>query len=199
MTWYIIETNPNSERKAASELRRIGLRVYIPQRTHETRHRRSGETIRRTRPLFVGYLLARFPEALLDGHGVPPFIALRDCQGVREVMRWINSLGQRAPFPLPDKVVMTLMRRQRGREFDDVKMKERAQQSRREQFRAAAQLGQHARVLEGAFAGFDTIIAEVGERDTVTALLSVFGRETRVIFENGQLALDPVVESAKAA
>ncbi len=196
MTWYVIKTNPNSERKAADELRRVGIRVYVPKRTIE-RGRRGATS--KTRPLLIGYVLARFPEELLDGRGVPPFMMARDCRGVQELMRWTNTAGERAPLPLPDKVVIALMRRQRGHEFDDAAVKETARVSRRDKFRAAATVGGHARVIDGAFAGFEAVIESVGDAETVTALLSIFGRATRVIFENGQLALDPVVESAKAA
>ncbi len=196
MTWYVIKTNPKCERKATGELRQIGMRVYVPKRVIERGKRGDAS---KTRPLLIGYLLAKFPDALLDRHGVPPFMALRDCQGVREIMRWVNKFGERAPFPLPDRVVLSLMRRQRGREFDDPLLQEKARQSRRDKFRAAATIGATARIVEGAFAGFEAVIEQVGDDDTVTALLSIFGRETRSMFENGQLELDTIVESEKAA
>lgn len=107
MTWYIIESNPQSERKAAGEIRRFGLqhggdfRAYIPKWSRVHINTRTDTKTVKHRPLMVGYLFARFPEGYYSD--------LSDCQGVRRVVK--NADGR--PAIVPDRVIAALMRAQR--------------------------------------------------------------------------------------
>ena len=63
MAWHIIETNPQCERKAAAELRRAGLRVYMPKRQIESRHARTKAPEVKRKPVMIGYLFTRWRQA----------------------------------------------------------------------------------------------------------------------------------------
>lgn len=49
--WYIVVCNPNSERKAAAEIRRRGFGVHVPRNAVVKRHHRTKKPIMKRRPL----------------------------------------------------------------------------------------------------------------------------------------------------
>ena len=96
--WFIVQTNPNCERKAVSELRRAGFRAHMPRLARVRRHHRTGEPLIKRRPLLVGYVFMRFP-------GPVNWYALRQCQGVKGVL----YLDGRA-YQMPREHVAVIMR-----------------------------------------------------------------------------------------
>jgi transcription antitermination factor NusG len=205
MAWYVVQTKPNSERKAARELRAVGLRVHLP-RLALRRRNRSGIEIegRRFKPLFAGYLLVRFPPALhvdgqprfdlVPGHQLPlrwAYGADRELHQVpggtvehAHVARLLCCAadGEARPLALPDREVRDYLRRQHAHAYDAAAIERLARQERRARF----QPGRSVRINEGPFAGFlSTIVAVDG--DAVRLLLDIFGRETMTTVEIGQL------------
>lgn len=197
MTWYVVQTNPQNERKAAGELRRAGIHTYMPKRSIVTTHRRTKEASVRHKPLLVGYLFVRFPEHMLDHRGVPPFAVARACQGVKDTLRAINAQGEWEPFPVPDKAVAEFMRRQRNREFGRPRM----ENSKDRMVRLARVYvpGRDMRVAEGPFAEFTATIEALLAGGVVEATVVVFGRASRVTFQDPDKSLRTLAQTRKAA
>jgi transcription antitermination factor NusG len=179
--WYVIITNPQCERKAAGELRRAGLRVYLPKRSYEYENRR-GDKITKHRPLWTGYLLVRFPMA-----GQAPFGLARGCQGVKDFLKWLNAAGEWEPVPVPESIVLAYMRRQRSRDYDGV----RAARTARELRRAAFHEGGMVRVNDGPFASFLAKVEKI-RGETAHIVVELFGRETTVTVDSFVDQLEPM-------
>jgi transcription antitermination factor NusG len=195
-TWHVIRTKPQAEKKAARELRRVGLRVYVPQQTTTRRRRR--------KPLLVGYLLVRFPLRLMVGPGRPFFDIVHDDKRVAtyvmDWLRWRTRTGDRVPVPLDDRTVQDLIRRQRNHEFDD----EAAARARREaqwaELKHAMRTGAQVRVIDGAFESFMAIIESLDRDDKgAWVRVNIFGRETRVHMEEPAQQLEPLEKTLEPA
>ena len=185
--WYVIRTNPQCERKAAGELRRFGVRVYVPMQTYNARNRRSGTSRVKTKALLVGYLFIRFP------NGEPNWFGVRQCQGVKDVLRWFNDEYEWwEPLSIPRAVVSCYMRRQRQREFDDNVQRRKWQKETYFQ-------GQEMVVTNGPFASFTATIEKLHKNGIVEADVYIFGRPTRVSFESPDNVLKAIAKRCKAA
>lgn len=176
--WFVIKTNPQGEKKADGELRRAGLRVYLPKRSYEVKNRRKhGEASMRWRPLLIGYLFVRFPDHLLDRHGNPPFGIIRMCQGVKGYVTAANSEGEWAPMSIPDSLVADFMRRQRKREFGRPAIVD--PKKRLMDMRKVFRKGATVRVTDGPFAQLLATLEKLNPDMTVDAEVMLFGRPTR--------------------
>lgn len=176
--WFVIRTNPQCERKAAGELRRCGVRVYIPKQSRELRNRRTGKVTVKTRPLLVGYVFIRFT-------GAQEWFHVRQCQGVKGVLYLDGQPGQ-----IPAAAVAAFMRRQRNREFG--RPDAESDEKRMRRLRGTFTPGRRMRVVEGPFASFLATIDRLEKDGSVKALVEVFGRPARVTFEAPGKCLQPV-------
>ena len=96
--WFVIQTNPQCEKKATDELRRAGLRVYLPKRSFEAKDKGNhSQPVVRTRPLLIGYLFVRFPDHLTDQWHTPMFGVVRGCQGVKGYLKAMNDANEWEP------------------------------------------------------------------------------------------------------
>ena len=195
--WYLVLTTPQGERKAATELRRAGLRVYLPKQTYirpgKTTSRRATREKRVYRPLWTGYMLCRFTEAT-SVYGYPNFGLVRDCEGVRDFLKWETATGGVEPIPLSDKLVMAYMRRQRSRDYDGVKMARQAAEAKRSAYKP----GQTVRVTEGPFASFLARIDKL-QGNKAHIIVEIFGRDTPIVMDNFTKTLEPLASRRKAA
>lgn len=194
--WFVVRTNPNCERKAAGELRRASLHVYVPKQSFEVLHRRSKKVEVKTRPLLVGYLFVRFPDQMRDHRGVPHFAIARACQGVKGLLTAMNEVGEWAPFPIPEKSVAEFMRRQRLREFGRPAVDTTDRKWTR--LKATFTKGRQMRIADGPFASFMATIENLMGNGSVTAMVTIFGQETRVGFSDPERELAAVSERAVA-
>lgn len=105
--WYIVQCNPNCERKAIGEIRRAGFRAHMPRLAKVRRHHRTKQPIIKRRPMMTGYIFMRFP-------GPENWYALRKCQGVKGVL-YVDG----RPFQLAREEVAAIMRAQRSMSFED--------------------------------------------------------------------------------
>lgn len=196
--WYVVQTNPQAEKKAEGELRRAGLRVYLPKRSYEVRNRRKHDTPTvRFRPLLIGYLFIRFPASMLDHYGVPQFGAIRDCQGVKGYVRAINRAGEWEPCSIADEHIADFMRRQRRREFgrpEVIKPRERLARLR-QQFRK----GDQVRITDGPFASFLATLVRLNDNLSVELEATIFDRPTKVTLEVGQFEVTRLAKTREAA
>jgi transcription antitermination factor NusG len=192
--WFAIQTNPQNEKKAAGELRRAGFRVYVPKRFDTVRNRRTHVDTVKARPLLIGYLFVRFPDAMYDDMGRPHFGIIRSCQGVKAFVRCINDEGEWVPFPIPDKDITDFIRRQRRREFGRpaVPNKRRRMAELREVYKE----GDHVRITDGPFAGFLAALQRLNDNETMKVTFNVFGRETEVTVGVDQVRIDVQSEAA---
>jgi transcription antitermination factor NusG len=196
--WFVIQTNPQCEKKADGELRRAGLRVYLPKRSYEVKDRRNHkETTVRWRPLLIGYLFVRFPDHLIDRWGNPPFGMIRDCQGVKGFVKVANEVGEWEPFAVPDKAVAEFMRRQRNREFGRPAVINRKKRlaTMREQFRPGAR----HRVTDGPFASFLATLERLNDNMTLDVEVNILGRAARVRLDIEDIDPKALDESREAA
>lgn len=189
--WYVIQTNPNCETKAVEEIRRAGFRAYQPRMARRFIHRRTKRPDIQRRPAFVGWIFMRFPE------GEPNFYALRQCQGVRGVLRCDGAY-----YRMPHQIVAAVMRAQRAMEFDtkDARTIRRARRSgdrnersalARDEFRAGM------KVMDIA-SGIMAEVLRVTARGSIEAITSFMGSETPVEFANTD-SLKIIDETSKAA
>jgi transcription antitermination factor NusG len=178
--WYIVQVNPNCERKAVSEIRRAGFRAHMPRLARVRRHHRTGEPIIKRRPLLVGYVFMRFP-------GVVNWYALRQCQGVKGVL----YLDGKA-YQMSRETVATIMRSQRAMEYEDgatrgVRRELRKGRADVRDAQRKAKLGgmQPGRHITAPMSGAERVLARilsVTKKGTIKAVMLSEGREMDVEF-----------------
>jgi transcription antitermination factor NusG len=169
--WYIVQTTPNSELKAAAEIRRAGFRAYLPKMVRCFRHHRTKRLELHRRIAMAGYVFIRFPAN-------PNFLALRECRGVRGVL---CVDGQ--PYRLARQQVASLMRSQRAMKFDEPN----ARAERRGRLAGDRNLALKERFLRGSRVvdnarGIIATVRDVTSRGTILAVADFMGDEVPVEF-----------------
>ena len=155
--WFVVQTQPRNEPRAAFNLKRQGFEIFLPEFLKTRRHARKTELVRR--PFFPGYMFVRFDPSST------PWRAINSTFGVIGLV----ALGENTPTPIPDKVVETLLER-RGDDgtliFNPV---ERIKE------------GDKIRINDGPFADLDAVFVMQNDKDRVTVLLNLMGRMIRVL------------------
>jgi transcriptional antiterminator RfaH len=100
--WYVVNTHPTAEQKAAAHLGNQGFTVYLPQYLKRRRHARRTEWVRRA--LFPNYLFVWMDVTLARWRAVSSTI------GVRRLV----TAGD-APAAVPDGVVEEIREREAER------------------------------------------------------------------------------------
>jgi len=162
-TWFILMTEPQREVTAVAGL--IGRRIQAYGPTFYKKMIQRGRKIEVQKPLFPGYIFARLREGI-DDFGLPKRVA-----GVRDYLRLDGR-----PCSLP------------GAAIDAISSKEAYEAERF--FNAGAapfEIGETVRVSEGPFSGFAAEVYECDDRGRVGALVTMFGRKTKVRFDGEQL------------
>lgn len=155
--WYIVQCNPNCERKAAREMRRRGFGVHIPRRVSIKKHHRNGKDILKRRPLMTGYVFMRFK-------GAANWYKLRQCQGVKGVL-YVDG----HPYQMPQSDVLTIIRAQRYFRYDDQETRNTRMQmrfggvglSKAKRQAALSRFGVGMRVSPPAMTGTERVIARI--------------------------------------
>jgi transcription termination/antitermination protein NusG len=93
--WFALRVRSQYERVVASALQSIGVEEFVPTYTTEVRY--TDRVKRSERPLFPGYVFARF-DARLDGFRVIQLTGV------------VNILGSSniEPYPIPDEQIETV-------------------------------------------------------------------------------------------
>lgn len=164
MAWYIVQVNPNCERKAVSEIRRAGFRAHMPRLARVLRHHRTKEPMVKRRPLLVGYIFMRFP-------GPVDWYALRKCQGVKGVL----YLDGRA-YQLPREHVAAIMRAQRSMMHEDGETRGVRREMRKG--RPDVRIAQHKIKLGGMQPGRHVTAPISGAERVLARILSVTKKGT---------------------
>lgn len=156
--WCVANTQPNAEDKALMHLARQGFRVLLPKHLKRRSHARKVDWV--PRPLFPGYIFIEIdPEQ-------SPWRAIRSTIGIFDVIRF----GEK-PAAIPDGVIDEIHARQDERGL----VKTHAGSS----FKP----GDAVRVLRGALGEFEALFESSDDRDRVTVLLSILGRQVRARVE----------------
>ena len=159
--WFVVHSKPCRESLAADNVGALGPEVFLPQLREERLIRRCRRTV--TKPLFAGYLFARFrPCEALE--------AVRYAQGVLAVL----STG-RIPIPVDDEIVAGV----RARCTPDGFVRLEAPALRR---------GDYVEIQEGPFQGWiGQVECECDDGRRVALLLEAV-HNARVLVEKRSLA-----------
>jgi len=176
--WYIVQTNPTLEKKAATEIRRRGHRAYIPRMAKLRIHNRTGEKSVRYQVLYTGYILAKFADGVYDD--------LRTCQGVKRIQK--NASG--VPYHLKGSIVASLLRAQRQMEHDAVDVRTYRQARRRgaahtiDHAIAEAMFGEASTgaIVSGAFIGRDVEVIGITDAGLVKGRFELLGKTVEKLF-----------------
>ena len=161
--WYVVQTHPRAEQKAAAHLGRQGFES-LPTAIYQ-------ETAARPPVRYGGCAL--FPRYL--------FVAVdmaaqrwRSIQSTIGVARLVCN-GE-APAPVPETVLAAI--KEREDECGFIRLE------RRPRFR----LGDPVRVLDGVFAAHLGLFEGMTDSERVTILLELLGRKVRVLLDAGYVA-----------
>jgi transcriptional antiterminator RfaH len=155
--WFVVHTKPRRESYVTKNIHALGPEVFFPQLCEEKIIRRRRQTV--TKPLFAGYLFARFsPHEALD--------SVRHARGVLRVL----STG-RMPIPLAEEVISGL----RERCASDGFVHREATTPRP---------GDYVEIQEGPFAGWiGRVERECNDMQRVALLLEAI--QARLLVEKG--------------
>ena len=174
--WFVVHTQSGYEKKVKQNLeaRIVSMNaeeavyeVVIPMEDYVDF--RNGKRVVAQRKMFPGYLLVR---AALDDQA---WFVIRNTPGVT------GFVGQGAkPSPLPRRDVEAFLMPKGGTE---------EQVAQRAKPRLEYEIGETVRVKEGPFADFSGEVIEINEDQLkLKVLVNIFGRETPVELEFGQVA-----------
>jgi transcriptional antiterminator RfaH len=159
--WYVVQTQPHAESKAAEHLIRQGFGAYLPRYHKRRRHARRVELI--AAPLFPRYL---FVAVDLE---TQRWRAIHSTSGVSRLV-----CNGDEPAPVPPDVVPALQQRE---EAGFVKLE------RRPQFAP----GERVRVVDGIFTDTLGLFEGMADRDRVAILLDLLGRKVRILLDEGAI------------
>jgi transcriptional antiterminator RfaH len=156
--WYVAQTHPHAEAKAALHLGRQGFSVYLPRYLKRRRHARRTENV--PAPLFPRYLFIAVDMATQRWRSIHSTIG---------VTRMVCHGDQ--PAAVDDSIIDGLRRREDACGFVQV--------ARRIEFVAGDQI----RVREGVFASCLGLFEGVTDAERVSILLDLLGRKVRVVLD----------------
>ena len=161
--WFVVQTRPNSERRALANLKRQGFEVYFP--AYSKRRSHAGKIDMVTAPLFPRYLFVTVDMV---------------CQRWRSIYSTIGvarlvSNGE-DPIPVADAVVEGLKSREDARGF--VRLEQRPQ----------FVPGDKIRVLDGVFADCLGLFDGMKDSERVAVLLDLLGRKVRLVLDEFSVA-----------
>ena len=151
--WYALKLRSHFEFTVRDALRAADITEYLPTYPEVTRWSDREKTI--TRPIFAGYLFARFPLARVN--------EIRQTRGVIEIL----SIDHQ-PVSIPDSEIAALRR---------------AVDSRAQLSPCAYVAGDTVRVERGPFAGVSGVVSRVKGATLLTIPVEILGRAVSVEIE----------------
>jgi transcription termination/antitermination protein NusG len=174
--WYVVHTQSGYEKKVKQNLEARIASMSMEERIYEcvipmeeVTEYKNGKKVTVQKKVFPGYLLVR---CTLDDDS---WYVVRNTPGI------VNFIGHGGrPSPLSRREVET---------FLGVKVEGKDAPAKQRKARMEYELGETVRVREGPFADFSGEIVEINEdQATLKVLVNIFGRETPVGLEFGQVA-----------
>jgi transcriptional antiterminator RfaH len=157
-SWYVVQTQPNAERKAVFNLTRQGYHVYLPQYLRRRRHARRVDIIKS--PLFPRYLFVAVDMA------AQRWRAIQSTMGVSRLVCHGDS-----PAAVPARVVDELRAREDGEGLIRL--------AKRPMFAP----GDKVRVQDGVFDSCLGLFEGLTDGERVAILLDLLGRKVRVLID----------------
>src|SRR5207249_7679968 len=158
--WFLVHTQPKSERKAELHLGAQGFRTHPPQIEKTIRHARQLRTVRA--PLFPRYIF------LILDLGRDRWLSVRSTIGVSSLFTCEDR-----PVPVPKGVVEALIAR--------------TNEAGLALFDAGLTTGQTVRILSGPFADFVGTLERLDSAGRVRVLLTMMGTEVPVALHRSAL------------
>lgn len=152
--WYVVYTQPQSERRALHHLGRQGYESYFPRYRKTRRHARREQEV--DAPLFPRYLFVRL-ELNSD-----KWQAINHTRGVN---RLIGLNGE--PTPLPEGTIEEIKARQDETGMIEMPLLE-------------LEKGRPYRIRSGPFEDLIGIFEEMIDKNRVVLLLNLLGREIKI-------------------
>jgi transcriptional antiterminator RfaH len=162
-SWYVVQTHPHAEAKAAAHLTRQGYSIYLPRYLKQRRHARRLEIM--PAPLFPRYLFVAIDMRMQRWR------AIHSTFGVARLV-----CSGEEPAVLPDAVIGELQGRQDDAGFVRLDLRPRFTP------------GDRIRVVEGAFAACLGLYEGMADRERVAILMDLLGRQVRVVVDREAIA-----------
>lgn len=158
VSWYVVQTQPNAERKAVFNLVRQGYQVYLPQYLRRRRHARRVDMVKS--PLFPRYMFVDASSAAQRWRAIQSTIGVSRlvCQGDM-------------PAAVPAGVIQQLREREDDQGFIRL--------DRRPKFAP----GDKVRVQDGVFDSCLGLFEGLTDGERVAILLDLLGRKVRVFID----------------
>ena len=154
MNWYAVNTKSRQENLAERNIQRLGLETFCPQLKQDKVIRRRRQTV--IRPLFPGYLFARFN---LATH----YRAVNYAQGVRKIVTFGST-----PEAVDEVIIESIKSRARDG-FVTVQP-------------SSFTPGQVVRIQEGPLQGLEAVFEmEMSDHQRVVILLRTLSYQARVV------------------
>ena len=160
--WFLVQTQPHSERKAVEHLARQGFETYLPRYLKRRRHARRTETV--AMPLFPRYLFVSVDMM------TQRWLSIRSTIGVSSLVCWGDT-----PAQVPDAIVHSL----RDREVAGM-----VALDQRPRFAP----GERVRITDGVFANCLGLFEGLSDQARVAVLLDLLGRKVRVKIDDLSVA-----------
>jgi transcription elongation factor/antiterminator RfaH len=158
--WFLVHTQPKSERKAELHLGAQGFRTHVPQIQKTIRHARQLRTVQA--PLFPRYLF------LILDLGRDRWLSVRSTFGVSSLFTCEDR-----PVPVPKGVVEALIAR--------------TNEANLTSFEVDLATGQTVRILSGPFAEFVGTLERLDAAGRVRVLLTMMGSTVPVALHRSAL------------
>jgi transcription elongation factor/antiterminator RfaH len=146
--WYLVHTQPNSERRAELHLGAQGFRTHFPTIQKTVRHARQLRTVRA--PLFPRYAF------LILDLGRDRWLSVRSTFGVSSLFTCEDR-----PVPVPDGIVESLI--------------QNTDEANLTLFSNGLTTGQSVRILSGPFVDFVGTLERLDDAGRVRVLLKMMG------------------------
>jgi len=156
--WYVVQTHPHAECRAAAHLERQGFQPYLPRYLKRRRHARRIETV--AAPLFPRYLFVAVDMA------VERWRSIQSTFGVSRLV-----CNGEDPAAVADAVVDGLKRQEQD---GLVRLQQRPQFA----------IGDKVRVLDGVFADCLGLFDGMSDKQRVSVLLDLLGRKVRILIDD---------------
>ena len=159
--WFVVQTRPHAEHKAAAHLARQGFDCYLPRYLKRRRH--AGKTEIVPAALFPRYMFVAVGEA-------QQWRSIRSTIGVSQLV-----CSGEDPAPVPDRVIEELRAREDANGF--IKLSPRP----------AFPKGARVRVVDGIFVDRLALYDDLVDCERVAVLLEILGRKVRVVIDKNKI------------
>lgn len=153
LRWYAVNTHPNSETRAVTNLERQGWHCFCPNIARSSRYGRRVTT--RMKPLFPGYVFIHLDTA------TSRWRAIDSSSGVRGIVK----VGEQ-PAPLPEGIVEALIAM--------------TDSGGKVTFASTLEEGDSVRFVAGPLTGMIGRLEQLDASGRVTVLMQLLGRDTPI-------------------